>query len=69
MTDLQRVRLLELLANQTLFGLSAEELMELEKSKKQFPEWGKDFSLELTAAAIGLFDLDGCLLFKIRIQS
>ncbi len=58
MKNLQKDRLLELLADQTIFGLSAEELMELEKSKKQFPEWEKDFSLELTAAAIGLFDLD-----------
>ena len=54
MTNLQKVRLLDLLADQTLFGLSAEELMELEQLKKQFPDWGKDLSLELTAAAINL---------------
>lgn len=58
MTDLQRDRLLELLADQTIFGLDAEEKMELEDLKKKFPAWEKDLSLELTAAAIGLSDLD-----------
>ena len=58
MTDLQRNRLLELLADQTVFGLSAEELAELETLKKQFPDWEKDFSFELAAAAIGLSDLN-----------
>ncbi len=58
MTDLQRNRLLELLADQTIFGLSAEEFVELEALKKQFPEWEKDFSLELAATAIGLSNLD-----------
>jgi anti-sigma-K factor RskA len=58
MTDLRRDRLLELLADQTIFGLSAEELVELKTLKKQFPEWEKDFSLELAATAIGLSNLD-----------
>ncbi len=58
MTDLRRDRLLELLADKTIFGLSAEELVELETLKKQFPEWEKDFSLELAATAIGLSNLD-----------
>jgi len=59
MKDLSKDRLLELLADQTIFGLSAEEeIVELEELKKQFPEWEKDFSLELTAAAIGLSNLD-----------
>jgi anti-sigma-K factor RskA len=58
MTDLRRNRLFELLADQTIFGLGAEELVELEELKKQFPEWEKEFSLELTAAAIGLSNLD-----------
>jgi anti-sigma-K factor RskA len=57
MTNLQRDRLLELLADQTVFGLNAEELMELEQLKKQFPDWEKDFSFELTAAAISLSSL------------
>lgn len=59
MKDLSKDRLLELLADQTIFGLSAEEeVAELEKLKEQFPEWEKDFSLELTATAIGLANLD-----------
>lgn len=58
MKDLQHNRLVELLADQSLFGLSAEEGMELGQLKKQFPEWENDFSLELTAAAIGLANLD-----------
>jgi anti-sigma-K factor RskA len=58
MKDLQKERLLELLADQTIFGLSEEEIMELGQIKKQFPDWEEDFSLELTAAMIGLSDLD-----------
>jgi hypothetical protein len=58
MNNLQKDRLLELLADQTVFGLSEEEFAELEQLKKDFPDWDKDFSLELTAAAIGLSDLD-----------
>jgi anti-sigma-K factor RskA len=58
MKDLSKDRLLELLADQAVFGLSAEEAVEIEKLKKQFPEWEKDFSLELTATAISLTNLD-----------
>lgn len=58
MTDLQKERLLELLADQTVFGLEENELMEIERLKKQFPDWDKDVSLELAAAAIGLANLE-----------
>jgi anti-sigma-K factor RskA len=58
MKDLQKERLLELLADQAIFGLSEEEIMELGQIKKQFSNWEEDFSLELTAAMIGLSDLD-----------
>lgn len=58
MNDLQKERLLELLADQTIFGLSAEELVELKELKEKFPDWEKEISLELTAAAIGLSALD-----------
>jgi anti-sigma-K factor RskA len=58
MTDLRRDRLIELLADQTIFGLSEEELLELEQLKKQFPDWEKDLSLELAATAIGLSNLN-----------
>ncbi len=58
MKNFQKERLLELLADQTIFGLSEDELMELRQIKKQFPGWEDDVSLELTAAMIGLSDLD-----------
>lgn len=58
MKDLQRERLLELLADQTIFGLTEEEGAELEQLKKQFPEWQRDFSFELTATAVALSDLE-----------
>ncbi len=58
MKDLRKERLLELLADQTIFGLSEEEIMELGRLKNQFPDWEDDVSLELTAAMIGLSDLD-----------
>lgn len=58
MNEVPQNRLLELLADQTIFGLSGEEMTELEQLKKEFPEWDKDLSLELTAAAIGLSNLE-----------
>lgn len=58
MTDLQKERLLELLADQAVFGLTEEELMEVERLKKQFPDWeDDDVSLELAAAAVNLSQL------------
>lgn len=58
MTDLQKKKLLELLADQTVFGLDGNESMEAEGLKKQFPEWEQDVTLELAAAAIGLSRLE-----------
>lgn len=59
MTDLQKERLLELLADQAVFGLTEEELMEVERLKKQFPDWeDDDVSLELAAAAVNLSQLE-----------
>lgn len=58
MKNLQQDRLIELLADQTLSVLSAEEATELSQLKKQFPLRKNDFSFELTAAAINLADLD-----------
>ena len=57
MTNLKKQRLLELLADRTIFGVDENELMELEMLKNQFPDWEKDLSLELVAAAIGLSQL------------
>lgn len=58
MTEEKKERLFELLADQTIVGLNAEELMELKQLKIQFPDWENDLSFELTAAAIGLSNLD-----------
>jgi len=58
MKNLEKERLLELFADQTLFGLSNEEAMEFKVLKNKFPELEEDLSLELTAAMIGLSDLN-----------
>lgn len=58
MTELSKERLLELLTDQTVFGLDEKESMELKKIKKEFPDWDDDVSLELAAAAIGLSTLE-----------
>lgn len=58
MTDLRKAKLLELLADQTISGLDKNELMEVERLKKQFPDWEEDVTLELAAAAIGLSHLE-----------
>ncbi len=44
MTDEKKDRLLELFAEQMFFGLSEQELMELNQLKIQFPDWNDDFS-------------------------
>ncbi len=51
-------KLLELLSDETLFGLNEKEAMELSELKREFPDWENDISLELTAAAISLSRLD-----------
>ena len=58
MTDLQKQRLLELLADRAVSGLDENELMEVERLKKQLPDWDEDVSLELAAAAVGLAHLE-----------
>lgn len=58
MKDLQKERLLELLADQTIFGLNDEEVTELEQLKNNFTNLEEDASLELTAAAITLASLE-----------
>lgn len=54
----KRERMLELLADEAVFGLSEEEISELQQLKNQIPEWENDASFELTAAKIGLINLD-----------
>lgn len=58
MNEIQKERLIELLTDETLFGLNEAESTELNKLKKQFPEWENDVSFELAAVAVGLTDLD-----------
>ncbi len=56
-------RMLELLADETLFGLTADEAAELERLKEIFPYFENDHSFEMAAAAINLINLgtDGSL--------
>ena len=58
MNNSRENKLSELLADQAIFGLSAEETMELGQLNAHSPDWDKDFSLELTAAAINLSFLE-----------
>lgn len=58
MSSNDKERMLDLLADQILFGLSEEELAELKELEKQYPELKDDKSLELTASAIGLTNLN-----------
>ena len=58
MSEKERERMLELLSDRAAFGLSEEEAAELKKYSNQFPEFERDDSFELAAAAINLADLD-----------
>ncbi len=51
-------RMLELLADQTLFGLTEGETAELENLKNRFIEFKDDDSFEMAAAAINLINLE-----------
>lgn len=58
MKDLEKDRLLELLADEAFFALSEEDERELERLKIEFPELKTDASFEMSAAAINLAALD-----------
>lgn len=58
MSNLTKERMLDLLTDQILFGLSDEESAELKELETLFPELKNDNSLELTASAIGLTNLE-----------
>ncbi|HXG83766.1 MAG TPA: anti-sigma factor [Pyrinomonadaceae bacterium] len=58
MNEIQKERLIELLTDETLFGLNEAESTELDRLKKQFPEWENNISFELAAVAVSLTDLD-----------
>ena len=54
MSEKNNERMLDLLADQVLFGLSEEELAELKELEVIYPKLKDDTSFELTASAIGL---------------
>jgi hypothetical protein len=56
-TESNKERMLDLLTDEALFGLDEKERNELRELKKLFPELSNDNSLELTASAIGLTNL------------
>lgn len=53
----EKERMLELLSDKAIFGLSEAEAAELEELQNSFPDF-QDDSPELTAAAIGMLNLD-----------
>lgn len=57
MSEKDKEKMLELLSDKAIFGLSDSELAELAKIEKDFPEL-KDESLDLAAASIGILNLD-----------
>ncbi len=58
MNEKEKQKMLELLADQTLFGLSEEESAELTELKRQNPQYETDESFEIAAAAIALANSD-----------
>jgi hypothetical protein len=57
MKEEEKERMLELLSDQAIFGLSDDEIAELAELEKSFPDF-QDDSPELTAATIGIMNLD-----------
>jgi len=53
----EKQKMLELLADQVLFGLDEKDARELEKLRKLYPELSNDDSFELATAAINLTNL------------
>lgn len=67
--EIQKERLLELLADQVIFGLNREELGELENLKRQFPEFADDNSFDLTVSAISLSNIKSLETMPESLQS
>ncbi|MBS1794293.1 MAG: anti-sigma factor [Acidobacteria bacterium] len=57
MNERKKERIVELLSDQALFGLTDAEFAELAELENEFPEFGDD-SFELAAASIGMINLD-----------
>lgn len=58
MNEIRKERMLELLADDAILGLSDEERTELEKLQQDFPDFKNDDSFKAAAAAINLTNLD-----------
>ena len=63
MSEQEKEKMLELLSDNAVFGLSETELAELAELERNFPEFSDESqeltqSLELSAAAIGMMNLD-----------
>lgn len=58
MSSSEKERMLDLLADQILFGLNEEELAELKELERLYPQFKDNNSLELAASQIGLTNLD-----------
>src|SRR6188508_3034875 len=57
MSEQDKEKMLELLSDKAIFGLSDEEIAELAELEKDFPALNDD-SFELAAASIGMLNLD-----------
>lgn len=57
MSEQEKEKMLELLSDNAVFGLTETELAELAELEKNFPEFS-DESLELSAASVGMLNLD-----------
>ena len=56
--DLRKERLLELLADEVLFGLDKQEKVELNELQNEFPDFKNENSFDTTTTAIGLSNID-----------
>jgi anti-sigma-K factor RskA len=65
----EKERMLDLLADQTLFGLIEEETAELENLLNEFPEFRTDDSFEMAAAAINLINLEATDSLPAHLQT
>lgn len=66
----EQEKMLELLSDQAVFGLTDKELEELAELEKLYPEWSAEAeSLALSAAAVGLVNLDASEPLPAHLQA
>ena len=66
----EKEKMLELLSDQAVFGLTEKELEELAELEKHYPELSAEAeSLELSAAAVGLMNLDASEPLPAHLQA